>query len=148
MPSYLDCRLIVLLQALGLAQLTFSDTRAKLLDLTKRYNALASEVQYSRKGGRKSKALSSLEQSISDATKKYCLFYHLWVLPLLFPVKVQPGIDPCDLSCWQTPEGQVIAEQAELYQMLPSKLHKSLGTFPEFSRIVSNIHLDSLVKFL
>ena len=100
MPSYLDCRLIVLLQALGLAQLAFSDTRAKLLDLTKHYNALASEVQRSRKGGRKSKTLSSLEQSVSDAAKKYCLFYHLWVPPLLFPVKVQPGIDPCDLSRW------------------------------------------------
>ncbi|KAF8123036.1 hypothetical protein EV363DRAFT_1455964 [Boletus edulis] len=124
-------------KALGLAQLAFSDTRAKLLDLMKRYNALASEAQRSRKGGpgHKSKAPSTLEQSISDATKKYCLFYHLWVPPLLFPVKAQPDIDPCDLSHWQSSEGQIIAEQVELYQMLPSELHKSLTTFPDSRRL-------------
>ncbi|KAI9574139.1 hypothetical protein HD554DRAFT_2165641 [Boletus coccyginus] len=124
-------------RALGLAQLAFSDTHTKLLDLTKRYNALASEAQRSRKGGRKSKAPSSLEQSISDAAKKCCLFYHLWVPPLLFPVKAWPDIDPRDLSRWQSSEGQIIAKQAELYQMLPSELHKSLMTFPEFSRVFS-----------
>ena len=101
----------------------------------KRYNALASEAQCSGKGspGRKSKAPSSLEQSISDAMKKYCLFYHLWVLPLLFPVKAQPDIDPCGLSRWQSPKGQAVAEQAELCQILPSELRKSLTTFPKFS---------------
>ncbi|KAI9572237.1 hypothetical protein HD554DRAFT_2168471 [Boletus coccyginus] len=130
-------RAAVLLQALGLTQLAFSDTRTKLLDLMKRYNALASEAQRSRKGGHKSKAPSSLEQSISDAAKKYCLFYHLWVPPLLFPVKARPDIDPRDLSRWQSSEGQIIAEQAELYQMLPSELHKLLMTFPEFSRVFS-----------
>ena len=134
-----------MLQALRLAQLAFSDTCAKLLDLMKRYNMLASEAQCLRKGGCKSKAPSSLEKSISDAAKKYCLFYHLWIPPLLFPIKAQPDIDPRDLSRWQTPEGQVIAEQVELYQMLPSELHKSLKSFPKFSRVVSNIYC--LVKF-
>ncbi|KAG6370446.1 hypothetical protein JVT61DRAFT_12065 [Boletus reticuloceps] len=109
--------------------------------MTKRYNALAShgEAQRSKKGGpgRKSKAPTTLEQGISDAAKKYCLFHHLWVLPLLFPIKARPDVDPRDLSRWQSSEGQTIAEQAELYQMLPSELHKSLTTFPEFSRIFS-----------
>lgn len=131
-----------------MAQLAFSDTRAKFLDLTKRYNALASEMkaQRSRKGGRKSNGPTSLEQSIVDAAKKYCLLYHLWIPTLLFPVKSQPGpdVDPCGPSRWQTPEGRAIAEQAELYQMLPSELHKSLRTFPEFSRIVS---IHCLVTF-
>ena len=112
----------------------------KLFDLTKRYNALASEMeaQRSRKGGRKSKAPSSLEQGICDTAKKYCLLYHLWVPQSLFPIKSQPDIDPRNPSRWQTPEGQTIAEQAELFQMLPSELHKSLKTFPEFFRVVSN----------
>ena len=124
------------------------DTCAKFLDLTKHYNALASEAQCSGKGGpgHKSKAPSSLEQSISDATKKYCLFYHLWIPPLLFPVKAQPDIDPRGLSHWQSPKGQAVAEQAELCQMLSSELCKSLTTFPKFSRLVSNIH--HLIQFL
>lgn len=93
-----------------------------------------------KKGGCKTKAPSSLEQSIADVAKKYCLFYHLWVPASLFPVKAKPNVDPCDASRWQTPEGQATAEQAKLYHMLPSKLHKSLKTFPEFSKIVSNLH--------
>ncbi|KAG9309308.1 hypothetical protein JVU11DRAFT_10796 [Chiua virens] len=130
-------------KALGAAQLAYSDLHAKFNDLTKRYNMLSREMetQRSKKGSRgKSHAPTSLEQSIVDAGRKYCLLYHLWVPAQLFPVNAQPNVNPHHTSRWQTPGGQIAAEQAELYDMLPEMLHKLVRTFPEFQKIVSPVH--------
>ncbi|KIJ59111.1 hypothetical protein HYDPIDRAFT_33508 [Hydnomerulius pinastri MD-312] len=124
-------------KALAIAQKAYTDTRAELRETKKKLFELSSAVSTKKRGG-SANPLSTLDRNIVCKAKKWVLFYHFWLPDGVFSTTRKPGIDPCSPSHFDSPENRRDGAIAELYQMVPNKMHGSMETYSQFNSIFRN----------
>ncbi|KIJ15703.1 hypothetical protein PAXINDRAFT_11299 [Paxillus involutus ATCC 200175] len=118
-------------KSLGVAQLAFTQVRAELHELNKKYNTLAAKL-HSHTRARILKTTNPGDVMISQNAKKFCILYHLWVPENLFPVGPWTDVDPHSPSRWRTAELRAAGNRAELYVMMPQELHGPMTSYSQF----------------
>ncbi|KAI6002590.1 hypothetical protein F5J12DRAFT_893999 [Pisolithus orientalis] len=118
----------------------YSKLHIEMKKLQTDYNSLLSTLPQNCKRAVENNPNMILDNNIAAQAKKYCFFYHFWVLKDAFPLMIPlPGYDLNDPTCWSMPESKIISLKVELYSMLPSDLKAHATTYSNFGHVFSNM---------